>query len=60
MEESVVFPIDYGRELSVVSKEDVLDRGEKEIIIFQGLEDNLVSSRVEDVRVLEVSKRGSL
>ena len=60
VEDIVVISVDVGRELTIESKEDVTDRGEKELIIFHGSYDNLISSRAGDVMVLDVNREVSL
>ena len=51
--ESVSVPEESKGGLFLASKEEGKDREKKDIIIYQGIEDNLVSSRVGDERVLE-------
>ena len=56
----MVISIDVGREFIFESKEDVTDRGEKEKIIFHGLDDNLVSYRVGVAMVSYVNREVTL
>lgn len=56
MEDLVVISVDIGREISFESEEDVTVRGEKELIIYHGPDENLVSSREGDVMVSDVHR----
>ena len=53
LQEAIRVPVKSDGGLLLASNEEVKDRVKKYIIIYQGPEDNLVSSRVGDERVVE-------